>query len=522
MRNKKTVIPIIITLAIFTSLLGCTNVKSDAETSTATEAPTTQAATKSNSDMFTDRDYEGSYDENSAVKITLSDNKSSCESQNVTISDNTITIITEGTYILSGNLTNGQIIVDTDKTSKVQIVLNEVNINCNTSAAIYVKQANKVFITLASGTKNNLSNKNDFVAIDDNNIDSVIFSKDTLTLNGSGELAVNAAYGHGIAVKNSLKITSGTYTVEAAEHALQSQDSIRIAGGTINLIAVEDGIHSKNSDENNAEKGFVYIIGGTLNISADDDGIHADKNLTITDGMINIAKSNEGLEGESINISGGNITIKSSDDGINAASSSNENNAKTDNPSSLDDNCSINISGGTIKVNADGDGIDSNVNINISGGTIYVEGPTNDGNAALDYDGTATISGGIFIAIGSSGMAQNFSDSSTQGAMLVNISGSTGSNIILKDSSKNEILTYTANKNYSCAVISCPEITKGETYTVTSDNRDIEVTMSDTIYSSVENMMGGAPMGGGPHGGPMGNDDVGRNPMDKEKPNKPQ
>lgn len=538
MKKYNIFISFIIILAIIFSFFGCSKIQVNNEVTT---QPTSQAATqsdiKSNDDMFTDRDYDSSYDENNAVKISLSDKGTSCDSEDVKINGSTITIKDDGTYIISGKLSDGQITVDADKTDKVQLVLDNVSINCDTSAAIYVKQADKVFITLADKTENTLSNKKDFVQIDDNNIDSVIFSKKDLTINGTGELDITASYGHGIVSKKDLKFTSGTYNIDANKHALQAKNSIRIADGSLNLTANEDGLHSENNDEDNVDKGFVYIIGGTLNISVEDDAIHAGKDLTVKGGTINIAKCYEGLEGETINISGGDISLKASDDGINA-SSGDSSSTDMKNEFAADENCNITISGGIIRIDADGDGIDSNGNLTITGGEVYVDGPTNSANGALDYNGTAKISGGIVVAVGTVGMAQNFSDG-TQCAMLVNISGSANDEIVLKDSRGKKILSYKPGKNYSCAVISCPEITKGETYTVTSNNQSIEVEMTDTIYGSSggmgmgmgggrpngnrQSMDNGQPMGDEPptgDGQPMGNDsptDDGQ-PMGDERP----
>lgn len=516
MSMSKKLISVMTAAAIILSFCGCSKTEQNSETTTVTTAEsTTQSTEKTDDEMFTDRDYRNSYDESTAVKITLSGDKIECSSDSVEISESNAVIKQEGTYILSGKLSDGQITVEAEDTAKLQLVLDNANINCDTSAAIYVKNADKVFITLADGTENALSNKKDFVSTDDNNIDGVIFSKSNLTVNGTGELTVNAVYGNGIVSKGDLKITSGSCTVDAANHTLQGKDSIRIAGGTLNLTAAEDCLHSKNSDDDSNDKGFVYILGGTLNISAGDDGIHADKGLTVKGGTININKSNEGLEGETINISGGDITVKSSDDGINASGgSSDTDTAGMEDPFSADENCSIIISGGVLKVDADGDGIDSNGSLKVTGGETYVEGPTNGGNGALDYNGTAVIDGGIFVAIGSVGMAQNFSDSSSQGAMLVNISGSAGDKIVLTGSDGTEILSYAANKTYSCAVISCPEITAGETYTVTSGNQSTEVEMSSTIY-------GNDAMGMG-QGNPMDNGNMGKNPMGGGRMGKPQ
>lgn len=531
MKTKNIIIPITMTTVIILSLIGCTDSQKQNQTETSTDnsaaQSTTQAADKSTDDMFTDRDYRTEYDESSAVKIELSDTDIKCESENVEISENTAVIKSEGTYIISGSISNGQIAVATDKLSKVQLVLDNADIDCDTSAAIYIKQADKVFITMSDGSKNTLSTRNDFIATDDNNIDAVIFSKANITLNGNGELEINTDYGHGIASKGDLKITSGTYSIDAKKHALQGKDSVRIADGTLNLTTEKDAISSENNDDDNTEnKGFAYIIGGNIHISTDKNAIHTGKALTIKGGIINIPKCAEGLEGETINISGGEITIKASDDGINAASSENTDSTEMDNPFASDDSCSIHISGGKIKIDADGDGIDSNGNITVTGGETYIEGPENDGDGALDYNGTAVINGGTFIAIGSSGMAQNFSDSSQQGAMLVNISGSEGDEITLCDTNDNQILSYITNKKYSCAVISCPDIKVGETYNVKSGSQSVTVEMSNIIYGDNAMPTGGGimnnpnrnrePMGGAPNNGDKPNN--GNEPMNDERP----
>lgn len=212
-------------------------------------------------------------------------NETETASSGVSISGNIITITKEGTYVLSGALSEGQIIVDADS-AKVQLVLDNADITCASSAAIYVKNADKAFITLAEGSENILMNTAEFEAIDDNNIDAVIFSKDDLTLNGKGTLTINSEYGHGIVSKDDLKLVGGTCNITAKNHALSGKDSVRIAAGTYNLTSGKDGIHSENADEE--EKGFVYIASGDFTIESTGDGIDASYVVQIDDGDFDI------------------------------------------------------------------------------------------------------------------------------------------------------------------------------------------------------------------------------------------
>ncbi|WP_455721700.1 carbohydrate-binding domain-containing protein [Agathobacter sp.] len=263
-------------------------------TQTATATTVSADGIYSYDDMFTNRDLDVGYEESEAVHInladdsttlTMGDDEEETSVSGVTVDGNVITITEEGTYILSGTLTEGQVIVDADD-AKVQLVLDNADITCASSAAIYVKSADKTFITLAEGSENILMNTAEYEAIDDNNIDAVIFSKDDLTLNGNGTLTINSGYGHGIVSKDDLKLTSGIYNITAASHALSGKDSVRIAGGTFNLVSGKDGIHSENADDE--EKGFVYIAGGDFSIESTGDGIDASYVVQIDDGTFDI------------------------------------------------------------------------------------------------------------------------------------------------------------------------------------------------------------------------------------------
>jgi hypothetical protein len=292
-RRKKLLALFCATALSMTAVAGCTGTKSSTgnidslETETDTEEIEVQSITGtfSSTDMFTERDLAGTYEESGAVYVTLSDDGITGETAGVAINGQTMMITAEGTYIFSGTLSEGQIVVDADN-AKVQIVFDNVDITCASSAAVYVKSAEKVFVTLAEGSQNTLRNTDEYVAIDDNNIDAVIFAKSDLTLNGTGSLTIVSAEGHGIVSKDDLKITGGTYDITAAGHALSGKDSVRIADGTFILTAEKDGIHAENADDE--EKGYIYIADGDFTITSDGDGMDASNIVQIEDGTFDI------------------------------------------------------------------------------------------------------------------------------------------------------------------------------------------------------------------------------------------
>ena len=292
-RRKKLLALFCATALSMTAVAGCTGAKSStgnvvsSETETNAEETSAQseAGSYSSADMFTERDLAGTYEESGAVYVTLSGDGIIGETDGVAINGQTVTITAEGTYIFSGTLSEGQIVVDADN-AKVQIVFDNVDITCASSAAVYVKSAEKVFVTLAEGAQNTLRNTDEYVAIDDNNIDAVIFAKSDLTLNGTGSLTIVSAEGHGIVSKDDLKITGGTYDITAAGHALSGKDSVRIADGTFILTAEKDGIHAENADDE--EKGYIYIADGDFTITSDGDGMDASNIVQIEDGTLDI------------------------------------------------------------------------------------------------------------------------------------------------------------------------------------------------------------------------------------------
>ena len=328
--------------------------------------------------MFSERDLTGAYD-GEPVTISLTGTGAQADSDLV---QSTVTVTGAGTYILSGTLDNGSIIVDAAREDKVQLVLNDVSVRSDSFAAIYVRQADKVFVTLANGTVNTLSSGG-FTQIDDSKVDGVIYAKDDLTLNGGGTLQITSPAGHGIVGKDEVTITGGSYAIQAAKHAIAAKDSLAVADGSFTLRAGKDGLHAENDDDDTL--GNLYIAGGSFDIQANDDAVHANTVLQIDNGSLALTAS-EGMEGTRIVINGGSISITAADDGVNAAHKSS---AYTP---------TFTMNGGELTVTVgqgDTDAIDSNGNLVINGGTINVTG-----NSAFDYDGSATYTGGTIIING--------------------------------------------------------------------------------------------------------------------------
>ncbi len=600
--KKMKLLPLLIALLLLTA---CVDSGDAAPTAESTQPPAT-VSPETLSAFFSDRDYEVGYDEEECVRITLTGDGATVSSDAARIAGSVITITEGGSYLLSGTLNDGSIIIDAEKTDKIQLILDGVTVKSSTSAALYIRSADKVFLTTAAGSENTLENGGEYIAVDENNIDAAIFSKDDLTLNGEGSLTVNAAAGHGIVSKDELTVTSGSYTVTAASHGLCGKDSVAIAGGSFTINSGKDGIHAENADDsylggvyivdgsfkitaqgdaisaatvlqiengdyqltsgggsaNAAPKtnmgfgrfgtpmessntedaastkglkagsalcilggkfdidaaddalhsnGSISISGGELTLQTGDDGAHADGTLMISDGTVTVTQSYEGLEGQKIEISGGSVTVTASDDGLNAAGGTDESGfgGFGGDRFASDENIYISISGGTLRISASGDGVDSNGSITVSGGETYVFGPSDNGNASLDYAGNATITGGIFLAAGSSGMAQNFGTDSTQGAILLSVSAQQAdTTVTLTDSSGVTIVSFTAEKAYDCVLLSTPELKQGETYTLTAGSANATFTMDSLQYGNAGGMggFGGRPggMGGGNGGGGRG------------------
>jgi hypothetical protein len=375
--------------ALTIACAGCSATKTTSASAASTAAVTTTVSA-AKSDMFTDRDYEVGYSD--YVTVTLSDSGSKTSGSGVTISGSTVTITKEGTYLFTGTLTDGQIIVKTDDTAKVQIVLSNASITKKNGAAIYVKSADKVFLTTAKGTENTVSSTGTFTADGSTKVDAAVFAKSDLTLNGGGTLTVQSEKGHGIVSKDDLKITSGTYVITAAETGLTGKDSVRVADGKITVTSGKDGIHSENTED--TAKGFVYLAGGTYKITSAGDGISSSGTMTVLDGTFTITTNGGSANApakaqEQPGMRGGfgkdSKTTTTTTTTTTASSSDEDTSAKA-----LKSGKALTVKGGTFTIDAYDDALHSNATLTVSGGTLTIA----SGDDGAHADGDLVISGG--------------------------------------------------------------------------------------------------------------------------------
>ena len=320
------------------------------------------------SDLFSNRDLKQEADTSEAQNIALE-------------SGSDITISQEGVYVLSGSVENCTIIVNTDKESKVQLVLDGVSITNDNSPAIVVVSADKCFVT-TTDSENTFKVTGSFTETEGLDTDAVIYSKDDLVLNGKGTLNIEST-DNAVTAKDDLKITGGVYNFTCTGKGFQANDSILINDGTFNIKTNNDAFHSENSDDD--KLGYIYIANGSFELNAEDDALQSHSAIQIDGGEFSIT-AHEAIEATTLQINGGKFTISASDDAINATQTSTAYST------------AVEINGGEITMTigqGDTDAIDSNGDIVVNGGYIDITA-----NSAFDYDGTAAYNGGTIVING--------------------------------------------------------------------------------------------------------------------------
>lgn len=420
----------------------------------------------SDNTYFTDNDQTADWDTSSATVITLEGDHAAINGSNAYEYDGNVVIAGSGRFVVTGTLDDGYLSVAANANSKVWILFQGVDITCSDNACLRVEEADKVFLTLAEGTQNSLTDGEELSEeAEEDGSYGVIFSHDDLTINGNGALSIAAGYKHGIKANDDLVITGGSITIDAPADGIHVNDSFRL----------------KEAD---------------LTITAGDDAVHADGGVSISDGTILINSCYEGIEALTIDVLGGEITIYPTNDGFNANGGTGD--------------TWIHISGGTITIinenGNDADGLDSNGDICISGGTVRISLTNNGTNSAIDAatenGGSAQITGGTMIACGSYSMAEGFDSSSTQCSVLYNISSGAeaGTDLSVETEDGTLLLAWEVPCSFSSAIVSCPEMTLDETYTITAGDLEESVTLTETTASAGDaqsNMAGGNMNHGG-------------------------
>ena len=415
------------------------------------------------SSLFTVNDLNADWDTVSATKIALSDKGSTINGNGAYVYGGNVYISYAGHYVLTGGLTDGSVIIDADKNDKIWILLDGVDIGCDDDAAIRIEQADHVFLTLADGTENIISSgaqyNEEVVA---SGVDGAIYSRDDLTINGTGALVVNTEYHHGIVCNDDLVIAGGDITINAVQDGIHANDSVRIRDTAVTILTGDDGITVSNDDES----AFFYMESGSITIPS----------------------CYEGIEAIDITVAGGTIDITPIDDGINANGNG--------------DSSVIRIMDGDITITnpsgRDADGLDSNGSIYIEGGRVFISVSDSGGNCALDYGsengGECIINGGTVVACGGSAMAEGFDAGSGQGFLMYNTSATAGTIVSLEDSAGRELLSEEIPYGFSSVVLSTPEMTVGDTCTIMVGDVQEQITIDN---SSASGFGPGGMFGGG-------------------------
>ena len=461
----------------------------------------------------------------------------------VSVENGTITITSGGTYRLSGEY-SGQVKIEAGKSDTVRLVLDNAKITNSTGAAINVVSAAEAIIYTAAGTTNTVADEANYTATGDDDPDAAIYSTANLTLTGEGSLSVEGAYEEGIHTTGGLVIASGTLEVNAANTGIKGKDYVDITGGIVNVTAAQDGIKSTNTDDESL--GFTRLSAGSVTVSAGDDGLKAPHTLEISGGTLNIEKSNEGIEAQYINILDGDVTVNSTDDGINASLKDSSSDTSSDTtsgtattgqqtqqnqngqtqqapagggaaPGGSQDStgqnqnmpqpptdgampgggggtfevvdAAINISGGTVTVNAEGDGIDSNGTATFSGGTVTVNGPAAGGNNALDSNGDLLLNGGTVTAGSTADMFEAPSSASTSGYLKITDSSALtqGSTVQVTDSSGTVVANYKiTTSGVQLVLVSNKNIVKGQSYTVSVTSGSVDAASTTAASGTSE------------------------------------
>ena len=469
----------------------------------------------------------------------------------VSVENGTITITSGGTYRITGEY-SGQVKIEAAKTDTVRLVLDNAKITNSTGAAINVVSAAEAIIYTAAGTTNTVADEANYTATGDDDPDAAIYSTANLTLTGEGSLSVEGAYEEGIHTTGGLVIASGTLEVNAANTGIKGKDYVDITGGIVNVTAAQDGIKSTNTNDESmgftrlsagsvtisaGDDGLkaphtLEISGGTLNIEKSNEGIEA-QYINILDGDVTVNSTDDGINASLKDSSSDTSSDTTSGTATTGQQTQQNQNGQTQqapagggaapggSQGSTGQNqnmpqppaggtgqlptdgampgggggtfevvdAAINISGGTVTVNAEGDGIDSNGTATFSGGTVTVNGPTAGGNNALDSNGDLLLNGGTVTTGSTADMFEAPSSASTSGYLKITDSSALtqGSTVQVTDSSGTVVANYKiTTSGVQLVLVSNKNIVKGQSYTVSVTSGSVDAASTTAASGASE------------------------------------
>ena len=475
-------------------------------------------------------DDAGTTDTASATTITLSGSSASASgssSGNVKVDGGTATINSGGTYVISGELSNGRIVVNAPK-ADVRLVLKGASITSSDGPAIDVQDAGNAIVVLAKDSKNTLTDGASYASGQE--ATAALFSSDTLTVTGTGQLDVTGSYKDGISSKNGLIITgNATIKVKAADDGLRGKDYLVVESGTLTVEAGGDALKSSEGDDET--KGFISLGKASITLTSTDDAISATTDVTVKDttltitagggqanatveeqappgqestadsstpspkginagvsytqdsGKVTVNAADEGLQAPFINVAGGELSIAAGDDGINASNGDHVIEGHENADTESDDGSVLTISGGEVEVSyASSDGIDSNGSAYVKGGIVVVSGQAGEMDGAVDANGET---------------------------QLVGVTGSpsvsAGDTLTVTDSSGSQV--GSVKVDFTAAAITVLGLTEGQQYTVATSSGGSATGTASALSAGM-----GGPMGGGGQGGQAGPGEQGGQP----------
>ena len=448
------------------------------------------------------------WDTGSEIRLDLANEPSA---DGVSVEDGALVITKAGNYHLSGDYT-GQVRINTAEPETVRLILDNVSITNSTGPAITASGGGTTIVYTMAGTTNTVSDGEQYTVTGKKKPDAAIYSTANLTLAGEGTLTVNGNHEEGVHSTSGLVISNGTLNVNSVKTGIKGKNYVDILGGEVSVNSQKDAIKATNSKEEGY--GWARITGGTVKVIAGDDGLKAIRTVEIADGTLNIEKAREGVEGQYINIFGGAVSVNSIDDGINASlkdplpdgqeaeeatdptpdgqpqqEPSGSVGGARDTTEVID--AAINISGGQVTVNVEGDGIDSNGSQTYTGGTVIVNGPPTYLNNSVDANGELLLNGVNIAAAGSGAeMFKVPSEKSTNGYLrVVDLDVFTpGRTVQVTDTETGAVVAnYTVvTSGVQLFFLSNPSLVKGNNYTVYTVSEPVQEGSTTLAPGAVE------------------------------------